>query len=168
MSEQSKAYVEHRVDVHVPRAIMATWPYQTDVIGAAWLMVLQFHQNGRPFEYFDQKRHRASILAMGTAKWNRDRARIRACYDALLAATTLKVEYGRQPISAQDRAFVYARDKGACVYCGVSVSQGEFHCDHVVPVSQGGHSRSDNLACACAKCNLSKSAKTPEQWRGVA
>lgn len=168
MSTQAKPYIEHRVDIHLSRAIIATWPYQPDVIGAAWLMVLQFHQNGRPFEYFDQRRPRTVFLGIGTAKWNRDRARLRACYDAILAATELKIEYGRQPISAYDRAFVYDRDGGICVYCTSPVTRAEFHCDHVVPVSQGGHSRPDNLACACAKCNLSKAAKTPEQWRGAA
>lgn len=39
-----------------------------------------------------------------------------------------------------------------CVYCGSSVK----HIDHIVPLASGGAKTWDNLAPACASCNLSK------------
>lgn len=61
------------------------------------------------------------------------------------------------------RATVFARDGHRCVYCG-DVTE-PLHCDHVVPFSKGGRSTLDNLATACASCNISKGAKTLEEWR---
>jgi hypothetical protein len=60
------------------------------------------------------------------------------------------------------REQVFYRDDYTCQYCGKRGVRLE--CDHVVPVSRGGHNGIDNLATACAKCNRSKSAKTLEEW----
>jgi len=46
-----------------------------------------------------------------------------------------------------------------CVYCGGEAT----HMDHVLPRSRGGGALG-NLAPACARCNLSKNNRTPEQW----
>ena len=38
--------------------------------------------------------------------------------------------------------------------------------DHVIPQSEGGHTRLDNLVLACQKCNSSRQAgKTSRKWR---
>lgn len=68
----------------------------------------------------------------------------------------------RPAISPDVRLFVMQRDGYQCIYCGED--EGPFHCDHVIPVAQGGATDPENLACACIPCNLSKGAKTPEQW----
>lgn len=49
-----------------------------------------------------------------------------------------------------------------CVYCKKRKAE---HLDHVVPKSKGGASDSNNLVPACARCNISKHARTPEEWR---
>ena len=59
---------------------------------------------------------------------------------------------------------IFERDGYTCQYCGAH--GGELHCDHIIPVSRGGTNDDDNLATACAACNLSKSARTPEEWLG--
>lgn len=52
-----------------------------------------------------------------------------------------------------------------CRYCNQSGSANlgpdgrQWHVDHLYPVSRGGDSNIDNLALACATCNLQKSAK---------
>ena len=51
------------------------------------------------------------------------------------------------------------RDGGICQYCGAPAE----HVDHVIPRCQGGRDEIDNLVAACAKCNLTKSGRTPEQ-----
>jgi hypothetical protein len=59
------------------------------------------------------------------------------------------------------RQRVFIRDQHRCVYCG---SGGPFHCDHIVPKSRGGLDVESNLATACIPCNLSKGARTPDEW----
>lgn len=62
------------------------------------------------------------------------------------------------------RLLIFERDDYICAYCKVFTESP--HCDHVLPVSRGGESTMDNLVTACAKCNLTKSDKTPEEWLG--
>lgn len=56
------------------------------------------------------------------------------------------------------------RDDFTCVYCGSRAEP--LHCDHVIPLSQGGSNSPHNLATACRACNCGKSGRTPEQWGG--
>lgn len=63
------------------------------------------------------------------------------------------------------RVQVFERDGYACVYCG---DGGILHCDHVVPVARGGSNEIENLATACAPCNLSKGDKLLSEWKGRA
>lgn len=59
--------------------------------------------------------------------------------------------------------FVRKRDGYTCVYCGET--DGPMHCDHVVPLIQGGRSSLDNLVTACRACNGGKSGRTLKEWR---
>jgi len=68
----------------------------------------------------------------------------------------------RGPIPVATRRAVFERDGQCCVYCGSS--EGPFHLDHVIPVSLGGGASEDNLVVACRSCNLSKGARTAEEW----
>lgn len=75
----------------------------------------------------------------------------------------LKTGDGRPPIPAAIRSSIMRRDNWTCVYCGTK--DGPFDLDHIVPFSRGGsHTSEDNLLCACARCNRSKSDMTPEEW----
>lgn len=47
-----------------------------------------------------------------------------------------------------------------CAYCGAPAEQ----IDHIIPRSRGGTDALENLAPACAACNLSKRDRTPEEW----
>jgi 5-methylcytosine-specific restriction endonuclease McrA len=60
------------------------------------------------------------------------------------------------------RRAVIKRDGLVCRYCGRD--DGDFHLDHVVSVSRGGPNGADNLVVACAACNISKGARTSEEW----
>lgn len=60
------------------------------------------------------------------------------------------------------RLRVLARDRFTCVYCGATDLP--LHCDHVMPRSRGGMDVESNLVAACAPCNSSKRAMTPEEW----
>jgi hypothetical protein len=57
------------------------------------------------------------------------------------------------------RKKVLARDNSTCGYCGEEAT----HVDHVMPRCRGGEDELDNLVAACAKCNMTKSARTPQE-----
>jgi len=58
---------------------------------------------------------------------------------------------------------IYARDRNTCQYCGRKLPRSELNLDHVVPRSQGGLSRWENVVCSCHPCNRRKGGRTPEQ-----
>jgi len=58
---------------------------------------------------------------------------------------------------------IYARDKSTCQYCGKKFPRSDLNLDHVVPRSQGGLSRWENVVCSCHSCNHRKGGRTPEQ-----
>jgi len=61
-----------------------------------------------------------------------------------------------------------------CCYCGVvmdfkrgtrgSINPHRATIEHVLPISRGGSHTWDNTTLACHKCNVSKNAKTVEEW----
>ena len=55
------------------------------------------------------------------------------------------------------------RDGNACAYCGKTFPQGLLTFDHVVPRSQGGRGRWENLVSACTFCNQVKRDRTPSE-----
>jgi 5-methylcytosine-specific restriction endonuclease McrA len=65
----------------------------------------------------------------------------------------------------QLRAQIFERDGNRCAYCGIAVTAVSGHVDHVMPRSRGGSDEPSNLVASCKPCNLSKGARTPEEWR---
>ena len=55
---------------------------------------------------------------------------------------------------------VFLRDRFACQYCG---AKHDLTFDHLIPRSQGGLTRWDNVVAACAPCNLRKGGKMPRE-----
>lgn len=62
----------------------------------------------------------------------------------------------RNHIPSHVRRAVWQRDGGHCVRCG-STQNIEF--DHVIPVSKGGSSTTQNIELLCQRCNRIKSDK---------
>lgn len=63
---------------------------------------------------------------------------------------------------------IYERDGGKCHICHRRVSRGDFHIDHLIPVSQGGANVASNVALAHPFCNVSRGAgRIPAQLRLV-
>lgn len=58
---------------------------------------------------------------------------------------------------------VYLNQKGKCFYCNCELSY-KYHADHYIPISRGGTNYINNIVCSCAKCNLSKNKKLPEEY----
>ena len=73
-------------------------------------------------------------------------------------------------------AAIFARDGGRCVYCGIAVvrrgpglhrAPNLATLDHVVPRSQGGPTRAENLVLACAACNNARGTLDVETFRAT-
>ena len=60
----------------------------------------------------------------------------------------------------EDIATLYAFQKGKCVVCKISLSEG-YHVDHIMPLSLNGSNDKGNLQLLCPRCNMSKSNKDP-------
>jgi 5-methylcytosine-specific restriction endonuclease McrA len=58
---------------------------------------------------------------------------------------------------------IYSRDGNTCQYCGEHFARSELNLDHVVPRSQGGTTRWENVVCSCLACNRRKGGRTPDQ-----
>lgn len=58
---------------------------------------------------------------------------------------------------------VLLKSNGVCHHCGIALSPG-WHMDHLIPRSQGGPTKIENLVAACRPCNNSKGDRTVEQW----
>jgi transcriptional regulator with XRE-family HTH domain len=56
-------------------------------------------------------------------------------------------------ISEKVRMFVWTRDEGRCVKCGVNEN---LEYDHIIPISKGGSHTERNLQLLCAQCNREK------------
>ncbi|CAN5263895.1 HNH endonuclease [soil metagenome] len=55
---------------------------------------------------------------------------------------------------------LFLRDRFSCQYCGTG---SDLTFDHVVPRRAGGRTTWENVATACAPCNLKKGGRTPRE-----
>ena len=64
----------------------------------------------------------------------------------------------RPPIPKRLRFDVFKRDSFTCKYCGAKAPDVLLHCDHIIPVVQGGPTDMLNLTTSCSACNFGKGA----------
>ncbi len=94
------------------------------------------------------------------ATWWRNHPELRRAKDQRRRARKKSADGDFTP---EDIARIYTSQEGRCAYCNIELN-GVYHIDHIYPLSRGGSNWPSNLACACPKCNLSKSDKTLEEW----
>jgi hypothetical protein len=59
--------------------------------------------------------------------------------------------------SIRKTIFLYQRQDGACVYCGIPLNENNATIDHVIPRTFDGEpSHSRNMVLSCATCNNKK------------
>lgn len=63
-------------------------------------------------------------------------------------------------------AALLCEQEAQCTYCHSMLGQ-EFHIDHKTPVSRGGGNDEANLQLLCGPCNISKRARTHEEYLAV-
>ena len=61
-----------------------------------------------------------------------------------------------------DPATCFARHNGHCYLCDKPID-GEYHIDHVIPLSRGGEHSYRNCAPTHPRCNLAKQARLPSE-----
>jgi 5-methylcytosine-specific restriction endonuclease McrA len=62
-------------------------------------------------------------------------------------------------------AAIKAKPFVRCYYCDSKVSTNHIHFDHMIPLSRGGPHSIENLCVSCVLCNLTKKARTVEEWQ---
>jgi 5-methylcytosine-specific restriction endonuclease McrA len=70
----------------------------------------------------------------------------------------------KKSLPAQLKQTIIERARGCCEYCRsqAKFSTQAFSVEHIIPVSSGGETVSDNLALACQGCN--NHINTLKQW----
>ena len=68
-------------------------------------------------------------------------------------------------LSANDYMTKLKAQCGKCWYCGIEL-ENNWHTDHRVPMSRGGHNTPENVVLCCAPCNQKKNHKLPHEWNG--
>lgn len=64
------------------------------------------------------------------------------------------------------RGRVFEKSNGKCAYCDSQlIESGNWHVDHVVPISRGGADEIENMVAACHRCNTKKSDKPASEFR---
>ncbi len=64
----------------------------------------------------------------------------------------------RPRLSRRTRFLVFQRDKSTCRIC--NETEGKLEIDHIVPYSQGGSEKMENLQVLCQPCNRGKGKST--------
>lgn len=102
---------------------------------------------------FNSERIKAQALAWQKANPERRRAH---------AMLRLRAE-SEGELSADEVIQMYDDQQGLCAYCETPLF-GNYHLDHMLPISRGGTHYWHNVAITCPSCNMSKHAKTAEEF----
>ncbi|HMO42833.1 MAG TPA: HNH endonuclease, partial [Phenylobacterium sp.] len=99
-----------------------------------------------------------------------DRVDVVSTYDQVIRSPSFSMQLpsvvSLKSYVTQDRppAFtrfnLFLRDGFSCQYCG---SPEDLTFDHVVPRSRGGRTSWENIVTACARCNLAKGGRAPQE-----
>ena len=57
-----------------------------------------------------------------------------------------------------------AEQAGICAYCHYQHNPDRLTIDHILPITKGGSNNISNICLACWRCNLTKHARTLEEW----
>ena len=109
--------------------------------------------------YREDNKERVAAMDKAYAKANPEKRRSWARKDAAKRKAAKLNAKGSHTAEQLKARFDYHGNK--CVYCD---STENLHADHQIPLSRGGANFASNMVPACASCNCSKGAKTPEEF----
>jgi 5-methylcytosine-specific restriction endonuclease McrA len=73
--------------------------------------------------------------------------------------TAIKRTATKSKITKSDIELLFDEQNISCFYCGADL--GEYHIDHIHPLSKGGEHKVENLCITCPRCNLRKHSREP-------
>jgi len=111
-------------------------------------------------EYHEANRER--IAARKRLRYSEDPAKFIA---KTIARRAARLGAPEESLAEIEEIYRQAKERKTlrCYLCNRLIPLGDRHVDHIFPASKGGPTRPSNLAVACSKCNLKKSAKLPEE-----
>lgn len=68
-----------------------------------------------------------------------------------------------EPLPADWREQLLGFQGGRCAYCHEALGD-DAQMEHVIPLARGGPHTWENVVLACPPCNMTKWARTPEEW----
>ena len=159
---KAKAAKRHRDNPEARRTSNAKW-YKANLERRKTSCAKWYRANAekRRADIAQYHRDHPEVVRAKTARWAK--AHPEAVRAKKAKRKALKLAYQGPHYTAVDVAALLADQHDLCAYCGV-VFNGKYHVDHVVPLSQGGGNGPDNIALACAPCNLSKGDKSLLIW----
>lgn len=95
------------------------------------------------------------VYALITAREQRKTQQIERAQATVAMGSKPRESARRTRIPDDVKQYVWTRDGGQCQSCGSTV---ELQFDHIIPVSMGGSSNTENLQILCGPCNRFKSA----------
>jgi 5-methylcytosine-specific restriction endonuclease McrA len=95
--------------------------------------------------------------------WQQENPEKVRAYDAKKRARRANAEGWYSGIDVERQ---YKAQRGRCLWCKKIVGH-NYHVDHIIPIAKGGSNWPSNICVSCPSCNLTKSAKMPEQFAGV-
>lgn len=114
----------------------------------------------------DQRRTDPAKVAAGNAAWKAANPDLVRADNRRRRARKLNAEQdGHTHAELLAHWAANAIDAASCWLRGPECTGNADHIDHVEPLARGGAHTVQNLRPACARCNLSKSDKTLEEWR---
>jgi hypothetical protein len=105
-------------------------------------------------------------LKESNAQWRAANPERLRHHSSLRRAREQAAAVGDKKLIADFFAVVTTAARLGCYWCGKNVPKSRRHVDHIVALARGGKHAVENLCCSCAKCNLKKRAKTPEEFTG--
>ena len=137
------------------------------------LRVLRLDKTGMPVAWIS-KEEAVTLTVKGSVVWSlSDGAFVmHGGYNRLGARSVVKLPAimacsgdieKPQSIPPLSNRTLFRRDDHFCMYCGDKSNDKLLTRDHVVPVSQGGSNKWNNVVASCQRCNNHKGGRTPEQ-----
>lgn len=136
--------------------------------------ILQLSQAGQPLAWLNREKA-ATQYAKGRVLWELGNAlkpmrggRNRSGVNSKIGMSAIIACRGKPLLATQvapplSNALLFRRDGQRCMYCGNHFALTGLTRDHIIPRSQNGPDKWENVVAACKYCNNIKGGRTPEQ-----
>lgn len=114
----------------------------------------RYWQFNSKFFWENDRLNANEVYALLVTRDQRQRQQIDRAQATVAMGSTPRITPLRRSIPDDLKQYIWARDSGSCRNCGTTT---ELQFDHIIPISKGGSSNSENLQILCGPCNRYKS-----------